>query len=203
MKLEHSHSRERMIEWICLAYLWGDEALTSPLMRQVFAGGAEDIQNGADFLWQVRREKMKPEQIERVLAYWEAALAWATTQSPVNEILLARLSRLAPYLSTLDDRSKSLLLGVIGYVHTDYSTDQIIEQFARLADSNPAGTIELLNKMFETNTPNFDLDNRLRDLLKKLYRMGFQREVLRIVEKLWKTLPDMLSLYKELRDAKA
>jgi hypothetical protein len=28
--------------------------------------------------------------------------------------------------------------------------------------------------------------------------MGFQLEVLRIIEKLQKTLPDMLSLYKEL-----
>lgn len=57
--------------------------------------------------------------------------------------------------------------------------------------------------MFEANTPNFDLDNTLRGLLKKLYGMGFQGEVLRIIEKLRKTLPDMLSFYKELRDAKA
>ena len=58
----------------------------SSLMEQIFTGGAEDIQDGADFFWQVRREKMKPEQVERVLAYWEAALAWATAQPTVNEI---------------------------------------------------------------------------------------------------------------------
>lgn len=203
MKLEDRHSRQRIVEWICLAYLWGDEALMSPLMEQIVTGGAEDIQDGADFFWQVRREKMKPEQVERVLAFWEAALAWATAQPTVNETLLARLSRLAPYLSALDDRAKSLLLGVIGYVHADYSTDRMIEELARLAHSNPAGTIELLDRMFEANTPNFDLDNKLRGLLKKLYGMGFQGEVLRIIEKLRKTLPDMLSFYKELRDAKA
>ena len=95
------------------------------------------------------------------------------------------------------------MLGAIGYVHADYSTDRMIEELARLADSNPAGTIELLDRMFEANTPNFDLDNKLRGLLKKLYGMGFQGEVLRIIEKLRKTLPDMLSFYKELRDAKA
>jgi hypothetical protein len=203
MKLEDRHGRERIVEWICLAYLWGDEDLTSPLMKQIFTGGAEDIQHGAGFLWHVRREKMKPEQVERVLAYWEAALAWATAQPTVNEILLGRLSRLAPYFSALDDRAKSLLLGVIGYVHADYSTDQMIEQLARLADSNPMGTIELLDRMFEANTPNFDLDYKLRGLLKNLYGMGFRGEVLRIIEKLRKTLPDMLSFYQELRDAKA
>jgi hypothetical protein len=197
MELDDRHSRERIVEWICLAYLWGDENLSSPLVKLIFAGGTEDIQNGVDFFWKVRREKMEPEQVERVLAYWEAALGWARAQRTVNETLLSRLSRLAPYFSALDGRAKSLLLGVIGYVHSDYSTDQTIEQLDRLVDSTPAG-VELLDKMFEANTSNFDLDNKLKGLLKKLYVMGLQLEVLRIIEKLQKTLPDMLSFYKEL-----
>ncbi len=202
MELEDRHSRERIIALICLAYLWGDEDLRSPLMELIFVGSAEDTQNGIDFFWQVRGDKLKPEQVERVLAFWEAALAWDSAQATRNGTLLSRLSRLAPYLSTLDNRGRSLLLGVITYVHLDYSTDQMIKELARLGDSNPAVAIELLDKMFEANTPNFDLDDKLKGLLKRLYGMGFQREVLRIVEKLRKTLPDMLSFYKELRDAK-
>jgi hypothetical protein len=201
MKLGDRHSMERIIEWICLAYLWGDEDLGSPRMRRIF-GSAEDIQNAVEFFWQVRGEKLVSEQVERVLAFWEAALAWASAQPVRAETLLARLSRLAPYLSALDDRARSLLLDVISYVHSDYSTDQMVEELARLADSNPAGTIELLDKMFEANTPNFDLEDKLKDLLKRLYEMGFQREVLRLIEKLRKTLPDMLNFYKELRDSK-
>jgi translation initiation factor IF-2 len=53
--------------------------------------------------------------------------------------------------------------------------------------------------MFEANTPNFDLDDKLKDLLKKLYKMGFQREVLGLIDKLRKTLPDMVAFYKEIR----
>jgi hypothetical protein len=105
-------------------------------------------------------------------------------------------------LSALDDRARSLLLGVISYVHSDYSTDSMVEELARLADSNPAGTIELLDKMFEANTPNFDIEDKLKGLLQKLYGMGFQREVLRLIEKLRRTLPNMLSFYKELRGIK-
>ncbi len=201
IKLEDSHSRERIIEWICLAYLWGDETLTSPLMRQIFGGGVDDLQHGSDFFWQVRREQLKPEQVERVLEFWKASLSWAKAQPQLPQALLSRLSRLAPYLSTLDQNARSILLDVAPYVHSDYSTDQMIEELARLANSNPAATVELLDRMFEANTPNFDLDDKLKGLLKKLYGLGHHAEVIRIIEKLRKSLPDMLSFYKELRDA--
>ena len=202
-QLEDSHSRERIVEWICLAFLWGDEALTSPHMRQLFGGGASDILSGVDFFWQVRGDKLKPEQIERVLKFWEAALAWAQAQPGSSDVLLSRLSRLAVYLSTLDDRAMLLLRAVVAQVHSDYSTDQMIEELARLSDSNPAGTVELLETMFAERTPVFDLDDKLKGLLKKLYSQGHQTEVLRIIEKLRKTLPEMLPFYKELRDRAA
>ena len=133
-----------ILEFVDRDYQYGfvsplDINLSSPLVKLIFAGGTEDIQNGVDFFWEVRREKMEPEQVERVLAYWEAALGWARTQRTVNETLLSRLSRLAPYFSALDGRAKSLLLGVIGYVHSDYSTDQTIEQLDRLVDFKPRG----------------------------------------------------------------
>jgi hypothetical protein len=165
-------------------------------MRQVFAGGASDIQNSIDFFWQIRGDKLKPEQIERVLKFWEAALAWAQAEPDSNDVLLSRLSRLAVYLSTLDDRAMSLLRPVVAHIHSDYSTDQMIEELARLSDTNPAGTVELLETMFAERTPVFDLDDKLKGLLKKLYSQGHQTEVFRIIEKLQKTLPEMLPFTK-------
>jgi hypothetical protein len=197
-KLEDSHSRERITEWICLAYLWGDEALDAPLMAHIFAGGVDDLQNAADFFWSVRGEKLAPEQVERVLAFWAKCLEWAKAQAEAPANLLARFSRLAPYLTTLDERAKGLLLGVVPYVHTDYSTDQMIKELARLADTNSTGTVELLERMFDANTPNFDIDDELRELLHKLARMGHRVAVLRCIEKLRNTLPGMLELYKEI-----
>jgi hypothetical protein len=64
-------------------------------------------------------------------------------------------------------------------------------------------TIELLETMFAERTPVFDPDDKLKGILKKLYLQGHQTEVLRIIEKLRKTLPEMLTFYKELRDGAA
>jgi hypothetical protein len=111
--LEDRHSRERITEWVCLAYLWGDETLDAPLMAHVFAGGVDDLQNAAEFFWRVHGEGLTPDQIERVLAFWAKCLEWSKAQSEAPTNLLSRLSRLAPYLTTLDERAKGLLLGVV------------------------------------------------------------------------------------------
>ena len=197
-KLEDRHSRERITEWVCLAYLWGDETLDTPLMGHIFAGGADDLLNAAEFFWGLRGDELKPEQVERVLAFWAKSLEWANSQDDTLANLLSRLSRLAPYLKTLDERAKALLAGVVPYVHTDYSTDQMIEELARLADSNPAATVELLERMFEANTPNYDMDDKLKGLLHKLAGMGHRAAVLRCIEKLRKTLPGMVEFYMRI-----
>ena len=52
--------------------------------------------------------------------------------------------------------------------------------------------------MFEASTPNFDMDDNIKKLLRKLYDKGHHAEVLRCIERLRKTLPGMLELYKTL-----
>src|SRR5262249_3941642 len=114
-KFEDRHSRERITEWVCLAYLWGDESLDTPLMAHIFACGAVDLQNAGNFFWQVHGEILRLEQIERVLAFWEKCLVWSKVQSEAPANLLSGLSRLAPYLTALDERAKGLLLGVVPF----------------------------------------------------------------------------------------
>ncbi|PND27040.1 hypothetical protein [Sinorhizobium sp. M4_45] len=197
-KLEDSYSQKRLIEWICLAYLWGDETLDSTLMERIFEGGVDDLQNAVGFFEALLGEKLTSEQNERVLAFWAKCLEWAQAQPEAHADLLAGLGRLAPYVTALDARAKGLLLGVVPYVHSGYSTDQMIEEFARLVDTNPASTIELLERMFDASTPHYDMDNKLRNLLHKLAGMGYRTEVLHCIEKLRKTLPGMVEFYKQI-----
>jgi hypothetical protein len=196
--LEDRHSRERITEWVCLAYLWGDESLDTPRMAHIFAGGTDDLRNAAQFFWRMHGDKLTSDQIERVLAFWEKCLAWAKTQDEVPEVLFSSLGRLAPYITALDEGSKALLLSVVPYVHTDYSTDQVIKELDRVADTNSAAAVEVLARMFDANTPNFDMDGKLTGLLRRLYDQGHHAPVLRSVEKVRKALPGMHDFYKTL-----
>jgi hypothetical protein len=74
----------------------------------------------------------------------------------------------------------------------------MIEELARLVDTNAAATVELLERMFDANTPNYDMDDKLKGLLHKLAGMGHRAAVLRCIEKLGKTLPGMIEFYKQI-----
>jgi hypothetical protein len=197
-KTQDSHSRERIIEWISLAYLWADENLDSTLLTKIFAGGANDLQIVAGFFWRVRGDKLTSDQVEKILAFWSKSIAWSKTQKVVPVNFLARLSRLTPYLKTLDERASGLLLEVVPHVHSDYSTDQMVKELARLVDTNPAATAEILERMLQANAPNYDTDDKLKGLIQKLAMLGFRAEAIRCTEILRKSLPGMLELYKQL-----
>src|SRR5262249_46440471 len=113
------------------------------------------------------------------------------TQKDVPILLLARLGRLAAYLNTLDARAKDLLLAVVPYVHRDHSTDNMIKELVRLVDSAPAATAEVLERLLDASTPNYDMDDKLKGLIEKLAATGLRAEAIRCVEKSRKSLPDM------------
>jgi hypothetical protein len=181
-KVEDSHTKERITEWICLAYLWGIESLESPLMAHLFAGGSDQLQAAAEFFWGVHGQKLTQDQVERVLAFWTKCLAWSNMQKDVPVVLLSRLSRLAAYLNTIDTRAKHLLLAVVPYVHRDYSTDNMIKQLDRLVDNDPAATAEVLERLLDASAPTYDIDDKLKGLIQKLAALGLRAEAIRCVE---------------------
>jgi hypothetical protein len=177
-----------------LAYLWGDEDLASPLMGHIFAAGLEELKTAAEFFWRVHGEKLTDDEVDRVLAFWTKCLTWTTDQKAVPVTLLSSLSRLAPYLNSLDARAKELLLAVVPYVHTEYYlTDRMIEELVRLVDSNPSATAEVLERMLDPNARNYDMDDKLKGLIQTLAALGLRAEAIRCAEKL-----QMINLYKQL-----
>jgi hypothetical protein len=197
-KVEENQSRHRVVEWVSLAYLWGDETLDSAIIKLIFSAGSDDLVIVTDFFGSVHREKLTDEQVRKILAFWKSCIAWSRSQRSAPEQLLSRLSRLSPYLKTLDEETKELLLEVVPYVHNDYAAGQMVEELSRFVDSSPSGSAEILERMLDANAPNYDLDNRLKDLIEKLADLGLRSEAIRCTEKLRKTLPGMVDLYRRL-----
>jgi hypothetical protein len=197
-KLEDRNGRERIIEWVGLAYLWDDEKLESPVVQTIFSSDVQDVETLAQLFWQVRDDTLTDKQIEKVLAFWEYCLAWQKARAANSEHFLASLSRLSPYVKKLDDRTKMLLMAVVPYAHIDHSTDQMIEELSRLLESDPAGVAALLERMLDANAPTYDMDDKLKTLIEKLAELGLRAEAIRCTEKVRRSLPGMLDLYKTL-----
>ena len=198
VKLEDTYGRDRVVEWISLAYLWDDEELDSPVVQTIFSGGASDLETMAELFWGVRGDKLTDKQKAKIFAFWDRSLAWSESQASVPVQLVARLSRLSCYLETLDSDAKRRLLGVVPYVHSDYATDKMVDELLRLVESNPHGAAEILERMLDASAPTYDLDDKLKKLIEKLAGLGLRDEAIRCTEKVRRTLPGMLDLYKKL-----
>jgi hypothetical protein len=198
VELEDRHGRGRMVEWASLAYLWDDEELDSTVIQKIFAGGADDLETSSNFFWTARGDKLTEKQKAKIFAFWDRCLVWAKAQPKVPEQFLGRLGRLAAYVETLDEQSKQRLLGVVPYVHTEYATDAMVEELGRLVDANPAVTAEILERMLDASAPTYDLDNKLRELIERLAALGQREAAIRCTEKVRRSLPGMLELYKKL-----
>ena len=196
--LEDKNGRERVIKWVGLAYLWNDEQLDSAIVQAIFAGGIDDVEKLAELFWEVRRDELTDEQVEKVLAFWERCLSWNKGSGEASDQFMARLSHLSPYIKELNERTRSLLMAVMPYVHTDYGTDHMVEELIRFVDTDPPGVAALLERMLDSSAPNFDLDDKLKKLIEKLANLGLRAEAIRCAEKIRRTLPGMLDLYKKL-----
>ena len=171
---EGRHSREKLIERIAVAYLWGDEELDSSRFSYLFESGkAEELVVASRFFWNLRGQTLTTDQIERILLYWEQCVAWSHTASAPTTKLLSSLSVLSYYINSVEDREKKLLHAVAPHVHVDpYNADDFIKELNRLADKNPAVISAVFKEVLKSYKPLHDYQDRLKSLITKLAECG-------------------------------
>jgi hypothetical protein len=125
--------REKVLERIAAAYLWGDEALESPHFSHIFDSlHIENLLTVTRVFWMVRGETLSIEQRDRVLQYWNRCIEWSGRFSEPPTQLLSSLSLLSCYLTTADGRERELLEAVAPYVQIGHNAYEFIDQLVRL-----------------------------------------------------------------------
>jgi hypothetical protein len=193
-------SREKLVERIALAFLWGDEDLEGPLFSYFFeCKRLDDLEKIADFFWSVSNQELSPDQVERILAFWNRCLVWIRRGEETPAKLLSKLGRLSCYVNKVEAREVDWLLAVAPYVHVGYNADNFIEQLDRLVDCNSAEICIVLGKLLETFLPTFDFQDRLKSLLMKLAQLGQSEKAIFYANQL-RHLPGMAQLFAQLTD---
>jgi hypothetical protein len=205
LDLKGRHSREKLIQRIALAYLWGDEDLNGPRFSFFFESKTgSDLEEAGDFMWSISNQQLDINQVEKILNFWSRCVEWSKIQDNPPAALLSSLSKLACYVKTIGEREKELLISVAPYVYVGHDADRFIEELDRLADDHPQETREILGKVLETYKPVFDYQDRLKSLIKKIAAQGGNEKqaALKYVDELMKLrLRGMYELSKELQDA--
>lgn len=197
-ELKGRQVRERIVERISLAYLWGDEQLDSPRFTYLFdSARVDDLKSAADFFRNVRGQELSAAQIKMVFDFWERCVEWVHTQPEIPKQLMSTLSRLACYVSTLTEKEIRLLMEVAPYASVGNNADHFIKELGRLVESYTSEVTKILRKMLETYKPTFDFEDRLKNLLVKLSEKGKREDALIYADRV-RHLPGFIELYKQL-----
>lgn len=197
------HSREKLIERIALAYLWGDEELDGPLYSIIFELGKEDdLEETSMFFWSVSNQDIEDDQVERILQYWERCLSWSNASADVPIKLLSSLSRLSCYIESVGDREAVLLSAVAPHIHTNYNTHEFIEELNRLVEQNPKAVSTVFQKVIESHKPAYDFQDKLKSLITKFAEHGLLEEAIRYADQL-RQIDGMQALFDQLVTSKS
>lgn len=193
--LKGRESREKILERIAAAYVWGMETLDSPRLQQIFENGnTKELEKITSTLWALRQQNVTDDQREGILAFWDRCVIWTNSQATIPGTLLSVLSGLAAYITAIDDRGRRLLLAVAPHVGIDYRAYEFLDELSRLAEQNEAVITDVVDAMTKAHAPEYDYEDRLQKLLRTLAAKGRKNEVLRILDR----LPAMHHVYNEL-----
>jgi len=198
LELKGRDAREKLLERIGAAYLWGLERLDSQLLTRLFDRATiADLDVLTRVFWMVRNDNLAPDQRERILSFWDRSLAWLQNQPKVPARLLSLLSLLAAHITTIGARERHLLEAVAPHVHVGHESYEFIAELLRLAPQDPAAVTEVFQSMLAAHRPEYDYQDRLRSLLEYLAAHG-QREAAILISDRLRHLEGVQALFKSL-----
>ncbi|MFN8719476.1 MAG: hypothetical protein ACK52I_04275 [Pseudomonadota bacterium] len=197
-----SHTRKSILQRIALAYLWGKEPLDGAHLGALFDVAHEaDLGEIASYFWSVSNQKLEADQVEKILAFWDHSVKWATTLETPPASLMSALSALSCYLPTIDERGHALLAAVAPFVAVNHNADRFLDALEELAPDYPDAICDVFGRMLSTYKPNYDFQGRIKSILTALSQHGPTRaRALGFANQLSDYMPKMLQLYRELAD---
>lgn len=190
--------RERIIERVALAYLWGDESLDSARFSSFRSENRiNDLIITSRFFWSVREQDLSRDQVGLIIDFWEWCIELADGFPEPPARLFSSLSQLSCFLEEVSDRTRPLLLTVAPYVSVNHNADYFIEELERLVENSAAPVSEILGVVLENYNPSYDYEDRLKGLLAKLAQTDFRGDALDYMNRL-RHLKGIELLYREL-----
>ncbi|MBW4054640.1 MAG: hypothetical protein HIU83_04430 [Proteobacteria bacterium] len=180
--------KDRLIQHLSLGYLRGNETLEDNCLfgKLIRDGNLDLLKEVVDFFWMQRRiaendEPHNQEIIAKVISFWR----WlyerfsdktASEYSREEKSLLSNISRLAVFLSQIDDENSKWLLQALPLANVNHHAYSVIKELDHLKYKGEpvesAGHIGILYlAMLESFTPDYDQEHIL-SVVNFLYEAG-------------------------------
>ena len=172
------HTRERLIQHLTIAYLWGDEELANSesLFHRLIDGWApSDLNEIVTYLW-MQRDGLEPKQRHTVLALWRHLHDHYDRRDELpdeEKRLVADLSRLAVYLDSLGSEAVDWLRLSISHFRTEQDAWFLIEYLHQLVDANPEQVASVYLEILRQGLyPTFGKEDHIIPIVDTLYEKG-------------------------------
>jgi len=198
LDLKGRNGHEKLMERVAVGYLWGEDTLDSSRFKFIFESKAEEALAQINFFfWTIRGEKLKEDQVERILQYWRRCLDWATSQPTPPIKVLSSLSGLVTFLPDASGEKYGLLLSTAPYIHEHHGAYDFLKELRRLVEGNPKEVSTVLRRFIETHQPMYDYEDRMRKLVARLAELEHRADAIEFCDKL-RSLPGLYELFLEL-----
>ncbi len=129
IELNVDHARERIIERIALAYLWGNESLDSQRVTILLSEDRiDDLITISRFFGSARKKELSEKQILLIVDFWAWCVEWSKGLPKPPEKLFSSLSKLCRFIDNIDQKSLWLLLAVAPFVGINHNAYDFVEE---------------------------------------------------------------------------
>lgn len=197
------HAREKLLQHISVAYLWGDEQLDRPgslLGKLIEQFPPQDVREIVRFLWGTQSEQLSEEQVQRVLRFWAQCMARVDEKNHEHRAVLSDLGLLTTFLKEITDEYEQWLLRIAPVIGVNHNTDFFIEYLEKLADVSPRQVGEITLVVVRNDKPYFDFENRYESIIKKLFKTPYYKLAANLCNQPGLIeLPQINAIYNEYR----
>jgi hypothetical protein len=166
-------ARARLLERLVLACLWGEESFNGTRIERVFESKSfEDLISICSFLAGLPTKDLTTDQVEKALAFWRRATAWALALKPPPEVLLSNLVRFVRYLSEIDEADEQLVASLAAYANVNSNGWYYVSEMARLVEKSPDRVAKALLIFVESPGYIFDANGELLRAAEQIYESG-------------------------------
>jgi hypothetical protein len=197
-KLEGRDTRKQLVERIILGYLWDEENLDGPRMRELFSlVSAEDFEAAVWFLSRVRGEELSSDLRGRIAAFLHHAATWPLGRSVEASGMLGGLAHLVWVLEDAKGKNGEVLLAIAPHVVRNHTLNEFVIELERFVEETPSLVADVVERMVLSNEIVFDYEGRLKTLIARVAANGERDKALELSDRL-RYIPGMLHLFTQI-----
>lgn len=199
-------ARERMIERVALAYIWGQEKLSGPILGAMFHSDRKtDLVELVSTISRWADDDLGGGRRERAIALAERCVAFAAGDPSAHKQLLSIAARYIEFTSSLGPQEMAWLTLAAPFAIESHGLYEFTERLEAMAREYPVQVVELLRAAMSRRLPSYDYRDSIQKTLRIVFDAGRRLDAIDLLDRLVTEggMYQLSDMYEEFRAIQA